>query len=434
VRTVNPQGQTPTYGGLGHYGYSSLGEFLDHTAQVWNPDKVSFWTQAGTPLVLGERQGYFLYDTAGRRYFDLHLNGGTYNLGHRNPEIVRTLQRAADVLDIGNHHFPAPARTALAAALLDTCQPGMSKVAFAASGGEANDIAIKSARYATGRRKIVSITKAFHGCTGLALGATDPRFSERFHSAPAGDFIDVPHNDLDAMEHALSAGDVAAVIMETVPATSGFSMPTADYLPEVKRMCTEHGTLFVADEVQTGLMRTGRMWAIEGYGVQPDILVSAKGLGGGMYPLGCAVLSEAAGGWLDEDGWGHPSTGGGAELGCAVALTTLEITRRPQVQAAVTDSIARFTAGLAQIQAAFPDWLVEVRQNGLVIGLKFDHPQGGRLVMRTLYENGVWAIFATLDPSVLQFKPGLLLSTEQGDEILDRLATSVETAAREARR
>lgn len=425
---MSAPGTTPTPSGLARFGYGSLQGFLDHTAQVWNPDKVRFWAEVGTPLVIGERQGYFLFDTAGRRYFDLHLNGGTYNLGHRNPEIVHTLQRAAEFLDIGNHHFPAPARTALAAALLDTCHPGMSKVAFSASGGEANDIAIKSARYATGSRKIVSITKAFHGCTGLALGATDPRFSERFHSRQVDDFVDVPHNDLEAMERALRAGDVAAVLMETVPATYGFPMPAPGYLPEVKRMCAEQGTLFIADEVQTGLMRTGRMWAIDGYGVQPDILISAKGLGGGMYPIGCVIFSEAAGGWLDEDGWGHSSTGGGAELGCAVALTTLEITRRAQVQDAVVDSIARFTAGLREIRAAHPDRLVEVRQNGLVIGLKFGHPRGGQMVMRTLYENGIWAIFATLDPSVLQFKPGLLLSAGQVGEILDRLATSVAAA------
>lgn len=430
---MSSQTNTSALSGLARFGYGSLEQFLDHTAQVWNPDKVRFWTEVGTPLVIDERQGYFLFDTAGRRYFDLHLNGGTYNLGHRHPEIVRSLQRAADFLDIGNHHFPAPARTALAAALLDTCHPGMSKVAFSASGGEANDIAIKSARYATGRRKIVSISKAFHGCTGLALGATDPRFSERFHSRPADDFVDVAHNDLEAMERALRAGDVAAVLMETVPATYGFPMPAAGYLAEVKRMCGEHGTLFIADEVQTGLMRTGQMWAIDGYGVRPDILVSAKGLGGGMYPIGCVVLSEAAGGWLDEDGWGHSSTGGGAELGCAVALTTLEITRRAEVRATVAESVIRFTAGLREIKAAHPDWLVEVRQNGLVIGLKFDDPRGGQLVMRSLYNNGIWAIFATLDPSVLQFKPGLLLSAEQVDDVLDRLATSVADAAREAR-
>jgi acetylornithine/succinyldiaminopimelate/putrescine aminotransferase len=414
--------------GLERFGFASKAEFLDRTAAVWNPDKVRFWQAAGTPLVIDRREEYFLYDTDGRRLIDVHLNGGTYNLGHRNPELVAALASALDELDIGNHHFPAPARTALADALLATCHAGMSKVVYTTSGGEANDVAIKSARYATGRRRVVSVRHAFHGTTGLALGATDERFSERFHSDRPDEFAHVPHDDLDAMERALRGRDVAAVIMETIPATAGFPLPGPGYLAGVKRLCEEHGTVYIADEVQTGLMRTGEMWAISGYGVQPDILVTAKGIGGGLYPIACVVLSEPCGAWLHEDGWGHPSTAGGSELGCVVALKVLEITQRAAVRAAVHDAIARFGDGLRAIRAEQPDWLVGIRQNGLVIGLEFDHPRGAQLVMRELYDNGVWAIFSTLDPRVLQFKPGLLVTPALAGEILERLAAAVAAA------
>jgi acetylornithine/succinyldiaminopimelate/putrescine aminotransferase len=415
------------------FGFASKDDFMAQTAAVWNPDKVRFWQDAGTDLVIDRREEYFLYDTSGKRLIDVHLNGGTYNLGHRNRELIEALEWAMRLVDIGNHHFPALARTALASALLATCHDGMSKVVYAAGGSEANDIAIKSARYATGRRKVVSILHAYHGSTGLALGATDARFSERFHSDRPDEFAHVSFNDLGAMEDALADGDVAAVIMETIPATYGFPLPLPGYLAEVKRMCDRYGSIFIADEVQTGLMRTGEMWAIYGYGVEPDILVTAKGIGGGVYPIACVVLSDGCGAWLDEDGWGHVSTGGGSELGCVVALKVLEITQRAAVRSMVHAASELFDEGLRDIQALHRDWFIGIRQNGLVMGLEFNHPEGSRYVSKRLYEKGVWAIFSTLDPSVLQFKPGLLLDPPACEDILDRLAVSIAAARRDAR-
>jgi acetylornithine/succinyldiaminopimelate/putrescine aminotransferase len=419
--------------GLELFGFDSKDDFLEQTAAVWNPDKVRFWREVGTELVIDRREGYFLYDTSGKRLIDLHLNGGTYNLGHRNPELIEALEWAMRLVDIGNHHFPALARTALANALLATCHDGLTKVVYAAGGGEANDVAIKAARHATRRKKIVSVLHAFHGTTGLSLGATDPRFSDPFLSGRSDEFTHVPFNDLDAMEAALGAGDVAGVILETIPATYGFPMPAPGYLPAVKRMCERHGAMFIADEVQTGLMRTGEMWAIYGYGVEPDILVIAKGIGGGIYPMACTLLSEHCAQWLDEDGWGHVSTTGGSELGCVVAMKVLEITQRPSVRSMVHAASARFRDGLDRIQRLHSDWFIGIRQNGLVMGLQFDHPRGSQYVMKRLYENGVWAIFSTLDPSVLQFKPGLLLDPAACEDILERLAVSVAAARDDAR-
>jgi acetylornithine/succinyldiaminopimelate/putrescine aminotransferase len=428
---LSPTMSASAQSGLEVFGFTSKDDFLEQTAAIWNPDKVRFWREAGTELVIDRREEYFLYDTSGKRLIDLHLNGGTYNLGHRNPELIEALEWAMRLVDIGNHHFPALARTALASALLATCHDGMKKVVYAAGGSEANDIAIKSARYATKRRKIVSIFRAYHGSTGLALAATDERFSQRFLSDQPDDFAQVPFNDLEAMEDALRGADVAAVIMETIPATYGFPMPDPGYLASVKLLCERYGSLFIADEVQTGLMRTGEMWAIYGYGVEPDVLVTAKGISGGIYPIACVVLSEQCGGWLDEDGWGHVSSGGGSELGCVVALKVLEVTQRPSVRSMVHAASALFTDGLEQIRALHSDWLVGIRQNGLVMGLEFDHPRGSQFVMRHLYDNGVWAIFSTLDPRVLQFKPGLLLDPAMCEDILDRLAVSVAAARRE---
>lgn len=412
----------------GTFAFESKSDVLERAKTFWNPDKTQFWTDTGVDLVIDRREGYFLWDMEGRRLIDLHLNGGTYNLGHRNPEVVQALSEGMHRFDVGNHHFPSVARTALAQRLVETGPASITKVAYGSGGGEAIDIALKSARHATQRRKIVSIIKAYHGHTGLAVATGDDRFSRLFLADRPDEFVHVPFGDVDAMEAALSGRDVAAVIMETIPATYGFPLPPPGYLEAVKALTEKHGTLYIADEVQTGLMRTGELWCITKHGIEPDILVTGKGLSGGMYPITAALLSDRAAQWLDEDGFGHISTFGGAELGCVAALKTLEICTRPEVRSMVHYIADLFDHGLRRIQADHPDWFVGIRQNGVVIGLEFDHPEGAKFVMRELYENGVWAIFSTLDPRVLQFKPGLLLSRELCEDVLDRLAVAVSRA------
>ena len=157
-------------------------------------------------------------------------------------------------------------------------------------------------------------------------------------------------------------------------------------------------------------MRTGELWAITKHGVAPDILVTGKGMSGGMYPVTVVLATERAAAWMEADGFAHMATFGGAEVGCIAALRCLEITTRPEVRALSHHIAGFFTAGLDQIRAKYPDWFTGVRQDGLVMGLEFAHPEGAKFVMRRLYAHGVWAIFATLDPRVLQYKAGLLLT------------------------
>ena len=410
--------------------FASKAEMLEKSKTYWNPDKTQFWSDSGVPLVIDRRENYFIYDVSGKRLIDVHLNGGTYSLGHRNPEVINAVTAAMQYFDIGNHHFPSLARTALAEALIKTAPANMTKVIYGSGGGEAIDIALKTARHATQRRRIVSVIKAYHGHTGLALAAGDERFSTLFLSDRPEEFPNVPFNDLAAMEQILRARDVAAVIMETIPATYGFPLPEPGYLEGVKRLCDTYGTLYIADEVQTGLMRTGEMWAITKHGIEPDIMVTGKGISGGIYPISAVMVSERAAGWLSEDGFAHMSTFGGAELGCVAALKTLEITMRPETRSMVhyiSDLIGR---GLREIKAVYPDWFTGIRQNGLVIGLEFNDPQGAKFVMKELYAGGVWAIFSTLDPSVLQFKPGVLMTPALCDELLERVEVAIGRAAR----
>lgn len=413
--------------------FASKGEMLAKSKEFWNPGKTQFWVDSGVPLVIDRREGYFIYDVEGRRLIDVHLNGGTYNLGHRNPEVVAAVTAAMQHFDIGNHHFPSLARTALSEALIATAPAGLAKVVFGSGGGEAIDIALKTARHATRRRAVVSIAKAYHGHTGLAVGTGDERFSRLFLADRPDEFRHVPFNDLNEMEAALRGRDVAAVIMETIPATYGFPLPEPGYLAKVKELCERYGSLYIADEVQTGLMRTGELWAITKHGVAPDLLVTGKGISGGLYPVSAVLVSDAAAGWLSEDGFAHMSTFGGAELGCVAALKTLEITCRPEVRSMVHYIADLLGTGLAAIAGGCPDWFTGIRQDGLVMGLEFAHPQGAKFVMKRLYDAGVWAIFSTLDPRVLQFKPGVLMTPPLCEELLDRVEVAVSGAAADAR-
>lgn len=400
-------------------------EVLDLAARYVCPGRVETFRAMGLTPVMGRREGHYFWDMDGRRLFDVHINGGTFNLGHRHPEVVAAFHAAADVYDIGNHHLPSGPRARLGEALARICGGKLRYSVFAASGSEANDIAIKTARRATGRRRIVSLTGSYHGHAGLCLAAGDVKNAQYFLSdGPPSEFVQVPFNDLDAMAAALRGGDVAAVLLETIPATYGFPMPAPGYLSGVKSLCEETGAVFVADEVQTGLGRTGRMWAIEGYGVEPDILVTGKGLSGGMYPIAAAVLGERVADWLGDNGWGHVSTFGGSEIGCEVALKVIEILERPGVIDNARRMSEHLAAGLERLRERHP-FLVEVRRNGLVMGLRFDHDIAGPLMTAAGYEVGLWAFFAGFQRSVLQFKPALILDAERADELLGLLEDAV---------
>ncbi|MBZ9602978.1 class-III pyridoxal-phosphate-dependent aminotransferase [Phyllobacterium chamaecytisi] len=404
--------------------FSSKEEVIEKSIAYWNPGKTKFWRDSGIDLVIDKREGYVIHDMDGKRLIDLHINGGTFNFGHRNTELIDTLKIALDHFDIGNHWFPSVARTALAEALVKVC-PGFDYAFFTPGGAEAIDVAIKSARYATQRRKIISIIKGYHGHSGLSMATGDARFSKIFLSDRPDEFIQVPFNDLAAMERALSSRDIAAVILETIPATYGFPMPHDGYNQSVKALCEQYGALYIADEVQTGLLRTGEMWGWQSYGVQPDIFVNAKGISGGIYPFAITMLTKRTGAWMEEDGAAHISTSGGAEPGCFVALKVLEILKRPEVRANVQYLTRYFGDAFRDMVQSDGDVIVGLRQKGVVMGVEFAHPEGAVHASRALYENGVWAIFSSLDKRVLQFKPGVLMSYALAEEVVDRFRVAL---------
>lgn len=372
--------------------------------------KVEALQALGADIVMGAREGGRFADAySGRWFWNCHCNGGVFNLGHRNPRVVQAVRDALDHLDVGNHHLISGWRARLAEQLAATTDGHLPYAAFGASGGEVVDLALKVARGLTGRSTIVSAVGAFHGVVGLARGASDPRFDAPFRTQPPT-FTRVPFNDLAALEAAID-GDTAAVILESIPATLGFPLPDPGYLRAAGDLARARGALLILDEVQTGLGRTGTIWYYQQHEAQPDMVITGKGLGGGIYPIAAALMTNEVHRILDEHPFVQVSTFGGAEIGCVAASTVLDIVTEPAFLDRVRSLGGRFEVGFTGLP-------FRLRRAGMTMGLAFDDPTGGLAGSAALMQAGVFAVFADHDRSVTQFKPPLILTEGEADEII----------------
>jgi putrescine aminotransferase len=386
--------------------------FAEHVSS----GKAAFFAENGIDFIIGRRKGVYVWDIDGRRLFDAHCNGGVFNFGHRHPRLLAALRRALDDgLDIGNHHLVSEMRGRLGERLAALAPGDLQRVVFGVSGGEAIDLAIKLARGYTGRAKIISAIGGYHGHTGLALAAGEAMYREPFGPRPGG-FVQVPFGDLDALATELD-DDTAAVVFETIPATLGMVVPPPDFYAGVRALCDRRGALMIADEVQTGLGRCGAMWGIETYGVVPDLLVTGKGLSGGLYPLTATLYREHLNPFLHANPFIHVSTFGGSELGCAVTLELLDMVSEPGFLEHVRAMADLFGAGLADIQARHPI-LVEVRQRGLMMGIKLASPRLGPALSQLGINSGLLAVYANHDPAVLQLLPPLVVTADEARVVL----------------
>ena len=397
--------------------YADRERTFDAYGRHVNAGKTTMYRQLGLELVMGERAGVgFAEAWSGQRFFNCHCNGGVFNLGHRHPRVVAALRAALDELDVGNHHLISGFRAALASRLSATTGGRLPGVVFAPGGGEVIDIAIKTARGATGRQRVVSARGGYHGHTGLALAAGDPEYRDPFGPNLPG-FVQVPFGDLDALA-AVVDHETAAVLLEPIPATLGMPLPPPGYLASVATHCRYWGAKQIVDEVQTGLGRTGELWGYQHHAVAPDILVTGKGLSGGIYPIAATLMTRKLHAFFDHRPHIHISTFGGAELGCPVALAVLDLVEAPGFLAHVRELAARFRVGLEGLPC-------ELRQRGLMMGLAFAEPGGGMAAAAALYDAGVFAVWAANDPRVLQFLPPLVLTDAEADELISRVRSAL---------
>jgi acetylornithine/succinyldiaminopimelate/putrescine aminotransferase len=277
-------------------------------------------------------------------------------------------------------------------------------------------MAIKLARAHTQRAKVISALGGYHGHTGLALAAGDEQYRKPFGPLSPG-FIQVPFGDIQGIEAAMD-DDTAAVIFETIPATLGIIIPPEEYFAGVRHLCDEYGVVMIQDEVQTGLGRCGAFWGIDTYDVIPDIIVTGKGLSGGIYPITATLYREHLNTFLHENPFIHISTFGGAEVGCYAALEVLNILREPGFLENVRQMAGIFEQGFADLLDKHPNVLVEARQRGLMMGLKLVDPNFGPLFTRLGFDAGLLVIYANNDPSAVQILPPLIIQENEAGDVL----------------
>jgi ornithine--oxo-acid transaminase len=334
-------------------------------------------------------RGSYLYDATGRAFLDLHTGEGFASLGHNHPDVREVLQAtlAADLVDGVQIHY-SPLAGMLAEALSQRLPQGLDAVFFASTGAEAVDSAMKFARAATGRPRLISCERSFHGVTLGPLSLVgDEFFKEGFGPLLAG-CARVPFGDLARLEAELRAGDVAAFIVEPIQGRM-VTLPPEGYLQAAQELCRRYGTMFVLDEIQTGLGRTGRWFALEHWGLEPDFVLVGKALSGGYMPVAAMVtkreLYQAAVGTLERS-YVHQSTFGRNRLSMAAGLATLRIIERDRLVEHAARIGAVLSDGLAELRQRY-EMIEEVRASGLMIGIELGAPSAGiaRLSWRLIH-------------------------------------------------
>jgi [amino-group carrier protein]-gamma-(L-lysyl/L-ornithyl)-L-glutamate aminotransferase len=371
--------------------------------------KHSAGTYAKQPLVIVRGQGASLFDADGVEYLDCSSGHGVANLGHAHPKIAEALYRQANTLITLFETFPNDQR-ALLMEKITNLLPGLDRVFLCNSGTEAVEAAFKFARLSTGRKNIVAAMRAFHGRTYGSLSATfNKKYREGFEPLVPG-FSHVPFNNIEALEKILNE-ETAAVILEVVQGEGGVYPAKGEYLRAVRRLCDERGALLIIDEIQSGFGRTGRMFAVQHYGVLPDLLVCAKSLAGGV-PMGAVLIGHNI---KNLTPGVHGSTFGGNPLSCAAAVAALNVIEEENLARQSQVKGAYLLDKLRKIES--PN-IREVRGIGLMVGIEMK--QKVVPYIKGLQERHIIALNAGM--TVIRLLPPLVISYQQIDHLVDVLS------------
>jgi ornithine--oxo-acid transaminase len=428
---------------------SRSGAELDVHADTINPQFVRILRTIGFDRHWARASGAYLYDTSGGRYLDMLGGYGMFNVGRNNPTVRAALIAALELETPGSVQLGVGTLPALLAErLLRISPPSLGRVVFGNSGTEAVEAALKLARAATGRARVVSADHAFHGLTLGSLSANGNReFTDRFGPLLPG-FAKVPFNDLEALERELRHEDVALVLLEPLQG-KGIILPEPGYLEGVQELCRRYGTLFGIDEVLTGFGRTGRMLACDRVGLEPDVLTVAKSLSGGYVPVGACLVSDAVfGAVFDsmENAVVHGSTFAPNDLAMVAGLAMLHVLETENLvarAARIGDLLLERTRPLAERFGV----VREVRGLGLAWAIEFEEPERGRASWRLIerIQEGIFAQLVAVPlftdhriliqvsghrQNVLRALPPLTLSEDDVEVFAVALERTVEAASR----
>jgi predicted acetylornithine/succinylornithine family transaminase len=373
------------------------------------------------PVTLVRGNGVRVWDEQGKEYLDFVAGIAVNLLGHCHPVVIAALREQAETLVQTSNLFYTVPQIQLAELLVEnSC---LDKVFFSNSGAEANEGAVKLARkyaksYLNGAYEVITTVDSFHGRTLAMVAATGQhRFQEPYTPLPSG-FINVEYDDIEAIKRATTS-KTCAVMLEPIQGEGGVNVPSQDYFKQVRAWCDETGLLLILDEIQTGLGRTGTLFGYQLFGIEPDIMTLAKGLGGGM-PMGAILAKEKTCVFAPGD---HGSTLGGNPLACAVGYASLKFLLENDVAANAKRIGDYLIAKLEGLKSRF-EHIVEVRGRGLLVALAFDRDISDELVLACL-EHGL--LLNAVKPNALRFMPPLSIEEKDVDEaiaILERVLST----------
>jgi 4-aminobutyrate aminotransferase len=385
------------------------------------------------PIVPVRGDGLWVEDIDGNEFLDFAAGIAVTSTGHSHPDVVARIQRqAAELIHFSGSDFYLPIYPEVCRELARIAPiDGPLRVYLGNSGTEVVEAAIKLARFATKRQYLVSFLGAFHGRTFGSISLTaskakhhagfGPLLPGVFH-APYGRVEDLRWFDEVLFKRLIPANELAAIIVEPVQGEGGYIVPEDGFLQGLRRICDEHGIVLIADEIQSGAGRTGRMWAVDHSGVRPDMLLTAKGIASGL-PLG-ALITRA-----ELMSWGpgaHGSTYGGNPLSCVAALETIRLLEDGLIANAATRGERAF-AGLREIQARHPEFVEDVRGRGLMIGVQFPTGDDAEAVQWGAFQRGLLVLEA--GESSVRMSPALTVGEDEMETALELFGDAVDEAA-----
>jgi len=387
-------------------------EVVDVSSKHLNPYLAEFLAFAGFGAeVFGE--GCYIEDHEGRRYLDCLGGYGTFALGHRHPTVVAAVKDQLDSLAMSGKAFFSKPAADLAAELSEIAPAGLQYTFFSNSGTEAVEAALKFAKVATGRSRIVSTIGGYHGKTLGAL-ATTGREKYRTRVEPLMPGVEfIPFGDTAAAVAAIDER-TAAFIVEPIQGEGGINVPPDGYLRAIREACDRTGALMIADEVQTCIGRTGAMFACDHEGVAPDMMTLAKQLGGGVMPIGATMGTASV--WekvFSENPLMHTSTFGGNPLACTAGLAAVRVVQDEALVARSRDRGDLMLGLLKETQAAHPDLVADVRGRGLMLGVELATDQVGELTIVQMLKRGMCAAYTLNNPRVIRLEPPLIISEDE---------------------
>jgi len=402
---------------------------LERYRRYLNPGLARLFQFGGAETVEWAAEGCIVWDIHGREYIDCACGPAIFNIGHRHPRVLAAVRDQLDRIPMSVRTMPSAPQAALAERLAELTPGDLQYSFFTNSGAEAVEGALKLARLATGRPGFVAMRGAFHGKTLGALSATGrDHYRTPFEPLVPG-FTHVPFGDAGAVAAAIG-GDTAAVILEPIQGEAGVIVPPAGYLRDLRALCDRRGVLLIADEIQTGLGRTGRMFCVEHEGVTPDIVTLAKALGGGVIPIGAFIARPGLWEQFRRDPYLHSSTFGGNPLACRAALATLDVLVEERLPERAETSGVYFLRRLQEIQARHPGVVKEVRGRGLMMGIEFSHSDYALMTSAEAGHRGVITFYTLNNPKVIRVAPPLVIAPE----LIDRAAEGIDGAVAETER